>query len=125
MKIACGTDIIEINRIQDAREKSGLRFLKEIYTDGEIEYCQNKKNTKYEHYAARFAAKEAVFKAVYVLLENKFELNWKQAEIKNDKFGKPYIIFHDVEFENRIHSIDISISHCKQYATAYVTMIYE
>lgn len=92
---------------------------------GEIEYCESKKNAKYQHYAARFAAKEAAYKAVSVLLNNKFEINWKQVEVRNTPEGKPTIIFNDVNFENRIQSMDISISHCKEYATANVTILYD
>ncbi len=125
IKITCGTDIIEIDRIKEAIEKSGKKFLEEIYTQKEIEYCQSKHESKYEHYAARFAAKEAIFKAVSILLQNRFELNWKQAEVQNDEKGRPYIIFHKVDFENRIISKDITLSHCKKYATATVTILYE
>ena len=92
--------------------------------NGEIEYCENKKNAKYQHYAARFAAKEAAFKAVSVLLNNKFEITWKQVEVKNDANGKPTIVFNNVDFAERINSIDISISHCREYAISNVTMLY-
>ena len=124
MKIACGTDIIEIDRIEKAIEKSGQIFLNEIYTEKEIEYCEKRKKAKFQHYAARFAAKEAIFKAVNRLLANKYDIDWKNIEILNDEKGKPYINFIDIELEN-ILSIDLSISHCKKYATAKVVMIYE
>ena len=61
MKLLCGTDIIEINRIKDAIESLGEKFINKIYTKSEIEYCEGKGKQKYQHYAARFAAKEAVF----------------------------------------------------------------
>lgn len=124
MKISCGTDIIEIERIQEAIEKLGSKFIQEIYTQEEITYCENKKNAKYEHYAARFAAKEAVFKAVSIFLQDKYSISWKNAEILNDKNQKPYIHFINMEFP-QIKSIDISISHCKQYAVANVVVMYE
>ena len=92
---------------------------------GEIAYCESKKNAKYQHYAARFAAKEAAYKAVSVLLDNKYDITWKQIEIKNSEAGKPSILFNNVEFENRIKSIDVSISHCKEYATSNVAILYE
>lgn len=125
MKISCGTDIIEISRIQEAIERAGDKFLNEIYTKNEIAYCESKNKAKYEHYAARFAAKEAAFKAISHFLNNKFDVTWKQAEIQNDEKGKPFIILHKVNFIERIISIDISISHCKNYATANVTILYE
>ena len=64
MNIQCGTDIIEIDRIREAIETMGNRFLDRVYTPKEIAYCESKKTQKYQHYAARFAAKEAVFKAI-------------------------------------------------------------
>ena len=64
MKITCGTDIIEVKRIKDAINKKGDKFLNKIYTPFEIEYCNSKNSMKYQHFAARFAAKEAIFKAI-------------------------------------------------------------
>ena len=125
MKISCGTDVIEIDRIKKAIERSGTRFLNEVYTRKEIEYCESKKNAKYQHYAARFAAKEAVFKAVSIFLKDKFEISWKNAEILNDKNGRPYIVFQNINFEDRIISIDISLSHSKEIAIANVGLIYK
>ena len=59
MKTYCGTDIIEISRIKKSIEKTGDRFLNIIFTPAEIEYCESKRLAKYNHYAGRFAAKEA------------------------------------------------------------------
>lgn len=125
MKILTGTDIIEIPRIKEAMENIGNRFVKEIYTEKEIEYCESKNNAKYQHYAARFAAKEAIFKAVSKLLNDKYEIYWKNAEILNDENGKPYINFIDTNIANNIEDIDISISHCKEYAIAIVVIVYK
>lgn len=85
MEITCGTDIIEIDRIKKSITE---RFLKEVYNDSEIEYCEGKRAMKYQHYAARFAAKEAIFKAISNKLESKFDLTWKDVEIINDKNRK-------------------------------------
>ena len=71
MKIRTGTDIIEINRVKESIENTDGKFCEKVYTEKEIEYCENKKNQKYQHYAARFAAKEAVFKAISSSLDNK------------------------------------------------------
>ncbi len=90
MKITCGTDIIEIDRIRKAIEEQNEKFLNEVYTEYEIEYCDSKNAVKYQHYAARFAAKEAIFKAISNKLENKFELTWKDVEIINDKNRQTY-----------------------------------
>jgi len=107
VKVLTGTDIIEINRIRESIESLDETFKNKIYTKKEIEYCENKKNAKYQHYAARFAAKEAIFKAVSELLDDKFEISWKDAEgmilgrakngrlfnIPSDRDGKNYFIF--------------------------------
>ena len=57
MKIKCGTDIIEVPRIQESIENIGDAFLNRVFTDKEIKYCKSKKNMQYQHFAARFAAK--------------------------------------------------------------------
>ena len=123
MKIACGTDIIEIERVRKSIENIGEKFLEEIYTKNEIAYCESKRKAKYQHYAARFAAKEAAFKAVNNFLENKFSISWKNIEVVNDDKGKPDLRFINKEF-SQIISMDISISHCKEYAVANVVILY-
>ena len=125
MKIYTGTDIIEIERVKNSIENIGKKFIEEIYTQKEIEYCESKKNAKYQHYAARFAAKEAIFKAVSKLLNNKFDISWKNAEIVNDENGRPYINFLNTKIIEKIEDIDISISHCKEYAVATVVVMYK
>lgn len=89
MKILCGTDIIEISRIKQSIERSGDTFLNIIFTPKEIEYCESKRMSKYYHYAGRFAAKEAIFKAISSLLKDKYEISWHNAEIINDEHGNP------------------------------------
>lgn len=123
MRVLTGTDIIEINRIKESIESLGDNFKNKIYTYKEIEYCESRKNAKYQHYAGRFAAKEAIFKAVSELLNDKFEISWKDAEVLDDENGKPKIIFTSKKLEEKIESIDISISHCKEYAVANVVII--
>ncbi len=124
MKLSCGTDIIEIKRIKESIEQLGDKFLERVYTKKEIEYCESKKSQKYQHYAARFAAKEAGFKAISSKLHNKYDIGWKNIEVVNDENGRPYIYFLDIEI-NEIQEIDISISHCKEYATANVVVMWE
>lgn len=124
MKITCGTDIIEIKRIKESIEELGDKFLERVYTDKEIAYCESKRNQKYQHYAARFTAKEAGFKAISSKLDNKYDIGWKNIEIINDKNGRPHINFLDIQIKE-IEEIDISISHCKEYATANVVTIWK
>ena len=121
MKVTVGTDIIEVERIKNAIE-SNEKFVETVFTQKEIEYCESKKITKYEHYSARFAAKEAVFKAISVYLKDKYSISWKNVEILNDKDGRPYINLLDIDI--KIKDVDISLSHIKDYAiaSAVVTM---
>lgn len=119
--IKCGTDIIEIARIKDAIEKEG--FKERVYTEKEIEYCESKNIQKYQSYSGRFAAKEAIFKALSTLVEDKYKIKWTDFEIINDKEGKPNVqINTDIIDKSLIKNIDISISHCKEYATAICIM---
>ena len=122
MKVTTGIDIIEVNRIKKSIEELGDSFLNRIYTKNEIEYCNKSGIMKYQHYAARFAAKEAIYKAVSELLPERFGMSWGNAQIINDKNGNPKIEFLNIEF-NQIKSMDISISHCKEYAVATVIII--
>ena len=115
MNIKCGTDIIEVERIKKAIEKHNDKFLNEIFTDKEIEYCNSKNTMKYQHFAARFAAKEAVFKAISELLKDKYDITWKDIEILNDENSRPYVNLSKID---NVKDIDISISHIKDYATA-------
>lgn len=124
MKVLCGTDIIEISRIQKSIERTGDRFLEIVYTPAEIEYCESKKNAKYSHYAGRFAAKEAIYKAVSRLLKERFAISWQNAQVINDENGNPHVEFLNIDIPE-IKNIDISISHCKEYAVATVTITVE
>lgn len=121
MRVNCGTDVIEIERIQKAIENIGENFLQTIFTQNEIEYCESKKVQKYQHYAARFAAKEAAYKALGEHLSSEF--HWKLFEVLKQENGKP-----ELKLNGTIHnlkSVDISISHCKLYAVANVVAIFE
>ena len=123
MKITCGTDIIEIDRVKESIEELGEKFIKRVFTDKEIEYCESRKGQKYQHYAGRFAAKEAAFKAISKILDNKYSVCWKDFEIIDDEQGRPYLNLYNVNTKD-IESIDISISHCKLYATANVVILF-
>ena len=122
MEFTCGTDIIEIDRIKESIETLGERFLNRVYTKKEIEYCESKNAQKYEHYAVRFAAKEAAFKALSYNLENKYQVSWKDIEVVNEKQGRPTLNIKNIDME-KVESIDISLSHCRNYAIANVTVL--
>ncbi len=124
MKVKCGTDIIEIDRIKDSLDNIGESFKNKIFTEEEIKYCESKGKQKYQHYAARFAAKEATFKAISEELEDKYDLCWKDYEIISDQNGKPHMNILGLK-ENNIENIDVSLSHCKSYAVANVVVLYK
>lgn len=109
MIVGTGIDIIEISRIKKAIERWGDDFLRHIFNLEEINYCRRQKDP-YQHFAVRFAAKEAVFKAVGDL-----KLSWKDVTISHDPDGKPVCTYHPEGFSKKIH---ISLSHCKEYAVA-------
>ena len=118
MKVTCGTDIIEIDRIKNSIEELGDKFLDRVFTKKEIYYCESKKNQKYQHYAA----KEAAFKAISWKIEDKYKICWKDIEVENDKQGRPILKITNIDLKD-IENIDISISHCKNYAVANVTIL--
>ena len=131
MKITTGIDIIEVERIKEAIDNMGNGFLNRIYTEDEIQYCNKSDIMKYQHFAARFAAKEAVFKAMSKYISGREDALWKDIEILNDESGKPEINV-DKLIENinktadiKLINIDISISHIKEYAVASAVAIFE
>lgn len=117
MVIGLGIDIIEIDRIRKSIEQYGDKFLNKVFTPEEIKYC-NSKFKKFQHFAARFAAKEAVYKAL--ASGWKTGLRWKDIEIKNDSSGMPSIntsgklkLFLENDTQLRI-----SLSHSENYVTS-------
>lgn len=124
MKIKCGVDIIEISRIKESIESLGEAFLNRVFTAKEIKYCESKGKAKFQHYAARFAVKEAMFKAVSEEINNKYDTLWKDIETTNDEQGRPSTTINGLINDN-IENIDVSISHCKEYAVANVVVLYK
>ena len=104
----------------------GERFLERVYTDKEIEYCENKNVQKYQSYAARFAGKEAAFKALSSLIDNKYDVSWKDIEIINDEEGRPFvnILGNLKEIVGDKVNIEISLSHIQRIAAAEVMVYY-
>ena len=114
-----GTDIIEVSRIEKLIKDKGDKFLNRIYTQNEIEYCESKGSNKYQHYAGRFAAKEAVFKVLNGETDSGNSLTFKNIEILNKNDGAPYVnILDNIMIDCFDKNVDISISHIKKYATA-------
>ncbi|GAB1442141.1 holo-ACP synthase [Ignavibacteriales bacterium] len=116
MIVGTGVDIIEIDRIQKSIERFESRFLNKIYTPTEIEYCSTKAD-KYRRFAARWAIKEAVYKA---LMKYDESIAWKDISVKNDSDGAP--VLEELEKIKLIKemgiTIHITLSHSNNYAVA-------
>ncbi|RKY36353.1 MAG: holo-[acyl-carrier-protein] synthase [Candidatus Omnitrophota bacterium] len=123
MKINCGTDIIEVKRIKNAVEKWGKGFLKRIFTQQEIDYSLHR-SFCFEHLSARFAAKEAVFKAFGTGFSS---ADFKNVEIVNDQRGRPYVILKgNMKFlfgKLFAEQLTISMSHTQSLAQAVAILV--
>lgn len=120
MIFGIGTDIIEVERIKKQLESnSGLK--EKLFTINEIAYCETKKN-KAQHYAARFAAKEAFLKAIGTGWRDGLQFN--EVEVTKDQLGKPLIVLYGKtkEFVATINitNIQVSLSHIKDMVNAIV-----
>ncbi len=116
--VGIGVDLVEVARVEAAIEKWGERFVKRVFTPAEVEYCRMHASCGI-HYAARFAAKEAVRKATG---EN---LKWTDVEITNEVQGKPVVRLsgRNLTGEGTENTeILLSISHTDEYAVAYVVV---
>ena len=124
MIISTGIDLAEVDRIQSALEdsRSGRRFRDRVFSEKEIAYCEKKRRGKYESYAGRFAAKEAVMKALGRGWGAK--VRWLDIEVARARSGKPEILLHDktakLAEELGIRRWALSITHTKQHGLAFV-----
>ncbi len=112
-----GVDIIEVSRIGRVVERFGDRFLRRIYTPGEISYCRGRAG----NLAARFAAKEATMKALGTGVRG---VGWKDIEIARRESGAPHILLHDRAQRRAqrlgVEELSLSMSHSREYAVAFV-----
>lgn len=125
MKIAgIGTDIVECLRIAQMIERHGELFLTRVYTPREIEYCSSRKSAT-QHYAGRWAAKEAVLKAMGTGWAK--GISWRDIEIRTDEGGRPSILLggaaREICEQRGVRDMLISISHCRSHATAYALAV--
>lgn len=122
--IGIGTDIVECLRIAQMIERHGELFVQRVYTTHEMLYCQSRKLST-QHFAGRWAAKEAVLKALGTGWIK--GISWRDVEVRNNGGGKPLIQLHGGAKERAaaigLDQILISISHCRSYATAYALAI--
>lgn len=116
---AIGVDVTEIGRMEKIIERYGEKFTRRVFTDAEIAYCS--RQTGYASYAARFAAKEAVFKATGLGLRAK--MTWKDVEVVNNELGKPELrLTGETARIFRGRALHISLSHSKEIAIAMVVV---
>jgi len=117
--VGIGSDIVECVRIGRMIERYGEAFLTRVFTTREIRYCQSRRKVT-EHFAGRWAAKEAVFKALGTCRREGW--GWTAVEIRNDADGRPRVhvggAARDQVHALRVADIVVSISHCRAYATA-------
>jgi holo-[acyl-carrier protein] synthase len=122
--ISVGTDIIECVRIAQMIEKHGEVFLQRVFTQKEIVYCSSRKAAT-QHYAGRWAAKEAVLKVLGTGWAK--GIQWTDVEVVNEVSGAPMIKItgkaSEIAKDRGIREVMISISHCRSYATAFATGI--
>jgi holo-[acyl-carrier protein] synthase len=121
MIVGTGVDLAETSRIAQSLERYGERFIKRICTPAEIAYCEKFKN-RAERYAARFAAKEAAFKALGTGWGQ--GVRWLDVEVTHQPSGKPELVLtgraHEVATELGVVRMALSISHADQYVVAQV-----
>lgn len=122
--LGIGTDITECLRIAQMIERHGELFVDRVYTPEEIRYCRQRKQST-QHFTGRWAAKEAVLKAIGTGWRR--GISWRDIEIQNEPGGKPTISLRGGAREAAdrlgITEVQISISHCRTYATAFAVAV--
>ena len=117
--LGVGVDIVETTRIEHSLERFGERFLHRVFTQGEIDYCQSMKYPA-RHFAARFAAKEAVSKAFGTGIGK--SMGWKDIDIHREGSGQPFVVLEGgakaLAAERKVSAVWISLSHTDHYAAA-------
>jgi len=123
MIVGTGVDIAETARLEQALERHGERFVKRLYTPREIAYCEGFKN-RAERYAARFAAKEAAFKALGTGWAE--GVRWLDVEITHQPSGKPELVLtgraEELARQLGVTRAAVSISHSDRYVVAQVIL---
>ncbi len=113
-----GIDIVDVQRMKTSLKEWNTALMRKLFTEREIAYCKSKKRP-HEHFAARFAAKEAVSKAMETGWSGKFR--WKDVEVVNEPSGVPRIILYDHVARMLARSkVHLSLSHTKTTVVAFV-----
>jgi holo-[acyl-carrier protein] synthase len=122
--VGIGCDIVECLRIGRMIEEHGELFLTRVYTEREIRYCQSRKHA-IEHFAARWAAKEAILKCLGTGWRK--GIAWTDMEVRNDFNGKPTVTLCGAAGDHAeslsIAEFHLTMSHCRAYATAYAIAV--
>ena len=113
--IGCGVDVVELSRFRRALTRGGAAFLRRVFTTHEEAYARARRRTTLLHLAGRFAAKEAVMKAISQVDPHRV-LAMNQIEVRNDRLGRPRVVLRDGR-GTRIQ-IHISLSHVNSVAVA-------
>ena len=123
MIVGLGIDVAEVERIREAIERHGQRFIERIYTAREIAYVERKAN-RYERYAARFAAKEAAMKAIGTGWKR--GVRWQEFEVTNLASGRPTLQFHGTAAQIAdslgVRNISLSLTHTAAEGVAIVIL---
>ena len=123
MIVGTGIDAVEIERIEQAIDRYGQKFLNRVYTAGEQEYCQRKRSSA-ESFAGRFAAKEAGAKALGTGISH--GVTWTEIEVVRERGGRPTMKFHgraaEIAARLGVGSASLSLTHTKTLAMASVVL---
>jgi holo-[acyl-carrier protein] synthase len=118
--LGIGVDVVDVQRMKDVLEKQGKVFLDKVFSDMEVTYCKTRKKP-YIHFGARFAAKEAVAKAMRIGWSGAF--HWRDIEVVNDQSGAPHILLsRDVAKALDQCTVHLSLSHTDTTVVALVVL---
>ena len=121
--LGVGVDMIEVQRIEHSLERFGERFIRRVFTEGEIAYCTSMKFPA-RHYAARFAAKEAVSKAFGTGIGK--SMSWRDIDVRKRESGEPFIVLgggaESLALARKVASVLVSLSHTHEHAVAVIAL---
>jgi holo-[acyl-carrier protein] synthase len=122
--LGIGMDIVETKRIAESMERFGERFLKRVFSEGEVAYARSMKQPQL-HLAARFAAKEAISKAFGTGIGH--EMGWRDLEIVRESNGQPRVVLHgkaEAHAKARgVQAVHVSLSHTTEYGAASAVVV--
>jgi holo-[acyl-carrier protein] synthase len=121
--IGIGIDLVDCARIESSIERFGERFLKRVFTEGEISYSQSMKYPA-RHFAARFAAKEALSKAFGTGIGK--SMGWRDLDVQKKESGEPFVVLsggaEQMAKERGVTRVWISLSHTDQVGLATIVL---